>query len=144
MADDLLDLIRTKQRDLQAAENLVFQLRRELEEAKRLLLDGIGSSVGGLESALNSSPVRGNSTEWAETVLGQVGHPLHVNEIISSIEREFHIGVRYATLVGNIARLVKKGKIFERVGPNVFGLLRWNEEREEQAALNRIWEDGGK
>lgn len=74
----------------------------------------------------------------AEAVLRAHDRPMHVNEILSAIERDYQESVRYATLVGNISRLIKKGKIFERTGPNTFGLIEWGVRREADELFGEI------
>lgn len=117
----MADIIRDKQRQLSEAEALVLRLRSELTGAKQALL-------GDAQPLPRRDP--GSSTDMAEAVLKDIRRAMHVNDIISAIEREFHVQVRYATLVGNLSRLVSKGKTFERTGPNRFGLLEWAEQRE--------------
>jgi len=73
----------------------------------------------------------------AEAVLRSVGHPLHVNEIISTIEKRFGAQVKYATLVGNISRLIKRGNVFVKAGKNIFGLKEWDEQREAEALFGQ-------
>ena len=111
-------------------------IRRELLAAKQTLM---GADTAHLDPTPPRQGIRaaGNSTEWAASVLRAAQQPMHVNEIISAIEREFQVSVRYATLVGNIARLVKKHKVFERTGPNRFGLLEWQTQREAEELFGR-------
>ena len=134
--ESLLDLIRTKTAALMQAEATAIALRRELLDAKEELLKmGIGALPGMVPTV--ATRVAGNSTEWAADVVRKAGTSLHVNDIISGIEREYGQSVRYATLVGNISRLVKKEKIFERTGPNRFGLLEWHSSREADELFGR-------
>ena len=134
--NSLLELIKTKQAELSAAESRVLELRREMLEAREELLKyGIGALPGMVPDSVNRQ--QGNSTEWAEAVLRKSHQPMHVNEIISAIERDFGTSVRYATIVGNISRLVKKNKIFERTGPNRFGLREWHASREADELFGR-------
>src|SRR5258706_16091985 len=112
---DLIALIQEKQQRLAECESEAAQLRAELQQAKQLLLEGVHGVILGTGTVIGPMA---SSTDMAESVLRRIAHPLHVNEIISGIERDFHVAVRYATLVGNISRLVKRRKIFERTGPN--------------------------
>ena len=127
----LSDIIREKVRKLAEAEAIVLRLKKELADAKHEL-------IGTQPAASRKS---GNSTEMAEAVLREAGEPLHVNQILYAIERDYHVSVRYATLVGNLSRLVKKGRIFERVGPNRFGLRAWEVDREADQLFGRIESD---
>jgi hypothetical protein len=121
---DLLRLIREKQEQIAA-------LQQELDEAKKLLS---GDLVEMPPPRPRSGRPRGNgnsSVAWAEAILHERGKPLHVNEIIGRIERRFRQQVRYATLVGNLSRMVKNKKTFHRFGPNVYGLAEWPREENE-------------
>lgn len=130
----LADIIREKQRRLVEVEAEAATLRKELLEAKQALL---GPDAAHLDPTPPSPKASGNSTEWAATVLRQAGRPMHVNDIISAIEREFHLSPKSATLVGNLSRLVKRGRIFERVGPNQFALLEWTAQRNAEELFGR-------
>ncbi len=130
VAVNLLDQIKDRLNQLQQAEATVARLRAEIDEARALLL------IKAPQPLPQRNPA-GTSTEMAEAVLRAHDKPLHVNDLISGIEREYQVSVRYATLVGNISRLVKKGKIFERTGPNRFGLLEWAVRREADALFGR-------
>jgi len=128
MAESLAEIIRNKQRQLTEAELLVVRLRAELQEAKEALL---GTAL--------PSPARPpeTSTDMAAAVLRNAGHDLHINQILSTIESAFHVTVKYATLVTNISRLVQKKKTFTRTGPNRFGLMEWDVEREAAELFGR-------
>jgi hypothetical protein len=129
---DLARLIDEKQRRLLVLEQEALSIRRELQAAKAKLL-----GHAHIDLKPTNKLIHGNSTAWAETVLRKNGQPMHVNDIIQAIEREFQITVQYATLVGNLSRLVKHGKRFERVGPNTYGLLDWSVEREANELFGR-------
>lgn len=124
---DLKELILDKQQQLQAAEAEVLRLRRELQEARQILM-GVANISDLPKPALPLS-----SPEMAERVIREAGNAIHVNEILSAIERKFQVRVPYATLVSNLARLTKAKKTFERTAPNTFGLIEWHEIREAEA-----------
>jgi hypothetical protein len=135
----ILDLIVEKQRRLVELESEIFAIKKELTEARQALL---GSGISLPDTPDTRRSARGNSTTWAADVLRKAGQPMHVNEIMAAIEREYHVSVRYATIVGNIARLVKKGRMFSRVGPNRFGLLEWGPKSEEEELYAReMWDE---
>lgn len=132
----LLEQIKEKETRLAELELEARRLRAELLEVRQHMMGAVGVTP----PPVNAS-TRGNSTAWAEAVLRRALKPLHVNDIISAIEREYHTSVRYATLVGNISRLVKKGKTFTRTGPNVFGLVEWQDHMDIDTESARLrWE----
>ena len=126
----LSELIREKQRLLQHLEAEVRRLQGELQEARLELLGPVR-----LLAPRRPSPT--TSMEMAQAVLQQTErHPLHVNQILSAIERDYQVNVRYATLVGNLSRHIKNGgKVFTKVAPNVFGLAEWEDEKELEYIL---------
>lgn len=126
MANELLALIKARRERIATLETEIEQLRAELKEATELLLAPQDAGQPGRPSlAPEAKTAGGNSMEWAEGVLQDAGMPLHVNDLLSAIERKYHRKVRYATLVGNLSRAVKAGRTFRRFGPNVFGLTQW-------------------
>jgi hypothetical protein len=119
MATDLLQTIREKQEQ-------ILQLQRELDEARQLLNGTPSASMPSAGSGVSRQRgAGGNSVIWAQDVLRDANRPLHVNEIIQLIARKHRVNVKYATLVSNLVRLVSADKIFQRMGPNIFGLKGW-------------------
>lgn len=114
---EIVQQIRAKLQHLAKLEAEASTIRRELAEIRKEVM-GQGSQV--IESV---AAVTGSSTDMAENVLRKVGRPMHVSELLAAIETEYHITVKGPTLVGNLARLVKRKKTFRRVGPNIFGLI---------------------
>jgi hypothetical protein len=144
MASDLLDLIRQKQTRITELRKELESAQSELEEAKRVLLgDGaiaahatglakVGAAIAGAH--LSWPEGEGSSVTLATRVLQRAGKPMHVEDIVREIEAQFHRRVLLDTLVGNISRMISRGKtVFVRKGPNVFGLCEW-EERKQTAA----------
>ncbi len=149
---ELLRIVEQKRNELRERDAFIEQfafetekLRSEYLEALRNLVDALGIEMPVLPSNVRlamPSPAHSQShtsTEMTESVLLKAGHPLHVNEIMSGIERDFGVSVRYATLVGNLSRMVAKGKTFERSGRNIFGLLRWHEEQERDHEAKQLF-----
>lgn len=119
MGNDLLQTIREKQAQ-------IAKLQQELDEARQALSDAPGGPPPSASmSVTRQRGAGGNSVQWAADVLRDTNRPLHVNEIIQAISRKHRVNVKYATLVSNLVRLVKAEKVFQRMGPNVFGLKGW-------------------
>lgn len=129
MAQDLVALVKQKQAQ-------IARLQAELDEV-RGILESDDSAPKPLSPAplrrrsrssrkgLNSRPYKAKSSVgWTVKVLKEAGEPTHVDEIVSRIEKRGH-KVKKTTLVGNIARYIKQGKVFYRAGPNVYGLIEW-------------------
>lgn len=122
---DLIALIKEKQAQ-------IAQLQAELDEARALLLGTSAPLKSGTRIAQGEPGTKsGNSTELAVAVLREAREPLHVNVILTRISQRFGQTVKYATLVGNLARLVKARKTFHRFGPNVYGLIEWSKEGQQ-------------
>jgi hypothetical protein len=129
-AHDLVRLIREKQSQIE-------RLQAELDEARKLLFGNVSGirrsnlalrpNVVYADPSLKPAPRLTGSVQWTEEVLRDAGKPMHVNDIIASINRRFGVSVQYSTLVGNLSRLVKARKTFDRFGKNVFGLIEWRE-----------------
>lgn len=109
------------------------QIQKDLSEAR----EELGDDPANLAQTRLPARQRGNSTTWAVSVLHKAGEPLHANHIVDAIWRDFSVKVQPSTLVGNISRLVKRGKIFERTGPNTFGLLDWAAEQDAKELFGR-------
>jgi len=57
------------------------------------------------------------------SVLLDCGIPLHVHQISEDIKKKYGVDLDPQYLTSIIYRLMKKGRLFRRVGPNTFGLL---------------------
>jgi hypothetical protein len=55
-------------------------------------------------------------------ILTAGGHPLHISEIIQRAAEHYAVALDRESVVSAVAKKVKKGVLFERVGPNTFGL----------------------
>jgi hypothetical protein len=133
MGRDLIQLIREKQA-------LLSKIQSELDEAKALL--------DGRAQPADHAKVRGRRPEkgtkamspWgpvsikprssvgrAQKVLRRSGQPLQIDELLAAINKTAGRKVKRTTLVGNLSRYVTKGVIFTRTGPNIFGLMEWDQ-----------------
>lgn len=65
---------------------------------------------------------RTSNLDMVEKVLGDVGRPLHVSEIIAAVEKEFAVQLDRDSLSSAMGKQILKGVRFTRVAPNTFGL----------------------
>lgn len=143
VSNDLIAVIKQKQ-------TAIAKLQAELDEARALLTGGTSEKPRARVREWAESPTprpaapkrrkraarrrsRATFTPKGEivptssvgrtvTVLKRVGKPVHVDEIIKQIQADGH-KVNKNTLVGNLSRYVKAGRVFYRAAPSVFGLL---------------------
>lgn len=105
----------------------ITELRLEIERSE--------SFVKGLQEALQMLPKEkplepsriknlrpGSDIEKIRDLIRQIGHPLLLDEIIDGIGKEVTNASR-ASIASSLSRYVRKGEIFNRPGPNKFGLL---------------------
>jgi hypothetical protein len=59
------------------------------------------------------------------SVLLDKGEPLHVERIAAGIKKKYGLEFKPLYLTSIIYRIMKKGKLFRKEGPNTFGLLEW-------------------
>jgi hypothetical protein len=122
-------IIQTKKR-IKAMEAEIQRLYADLEEArralkaepgKRRLRNRKGSRVR--HPALDREPYKPDSSvAWAVEVLREKGSDLHVDVIVDQIRDKGH-KVEKSTLVGNLSRYVKEGKVFTRPSRSHYGLV---------------------
>lgn len=142
MGNDLIAVIKAKQAE-------IAKLQAELDEARALLTGGERivrpparpSPAARPRPKARTKPLRKpsppsraavvdvegimptGSVAQAVEILREAQKPLYVMEIIKRIEERHGKKVKKDTLVGNLSRYVKAGKLFYRAGPNVYGLL---------------------
>lgn len=80
-----------------------------------------GDDAGGKER--NASPSqRKSQMSMITDILALDGAPLHVSEIIRRVEQQYGIKLDRESMVSALTKKVKKGVMFVRTGPNIFGL----------------------
>ena len=106
----------------------ILELEREIAMA-RVYLQAIQDSMKALprETALQAngedvSDLRpGTLLARAKEAIQKNGKPMHISAILESIGLENTKSAR-VSLVGSLGTYVRKGTIFTRPGPNIFGL----------------------
>jgi hypothetical protein len=108
----------------------IADLERQIDMA-RSYLQAIQDSIKALpkESApqgnTDDSPSElrvGSLLAKARDAIQKKGAPMHISEILSAIGVQNTKNTR-VSLVGSLGSYVRKGQVFTRPGPNIFGLL---------------------
>ncbi len=101
------------------SQELFLQYEKEVAQFKLALIQ----RLSGEPLASEETPLKRTSNFFMiETVLVAASKPLHVNDIIAAIEKEFGITLDRDSLSSAIIKQVRKEKRFVRVAPNTFGL----------------------
>ena len=99
-------------------------LERQLAEG-RAYLAGLQDSLKLLPSEGGAAPENlreGSDLAKARDLLRKEGKPLHLEELLKRMGKEVSRNSKGA-LGGNLGSYVRKGMVFTRTGPNVFGLV---------------------
>ena len=125
--------IREKKARLKELEREARELRSQLTAAR----DAVGGPpTRGRRSGATRGTPRPPRPVWpssiagrAATALRQAGRPLRIEELLRAIQRIAGDKIAQATLVGQLARDVRKGRRFRRTAPNTFALAEWKPRR---------------
>ena len=110
--------IAEQEAELVSLKERAMRLEVSIEAGKKLLALMAGATGASPESLLKA----GSRVEKAYRVIAVANEPLHIGEIVRRLEMEDTLRNRNS-LVGVIARYVRRGQIFTRAAPNTFGLL---------------------
>src|SRR5689334_804747 len=77
---------------------------------------------------------RGSDASKARDALREVRKPLHVDRLLEVLGKHVNKKTR-ASLGGQLAFYARKNQIFEKTGPNEFGLLEWRKIDPEKKAF---------
>lgn len=72
-----------------------------------------------------------SSVAWAVDVLREADQDLHIDVLVERIRAKGH-EVEKPTLLGNLSRYVKDGKVFTRHSRSHYGLLEWQQKEIEK------------
>lgn len=100
-------------------KDLFLRYEQEVAQFKLDLIRRLASEESTLEETQSK---RTSKISMVESVLAEAGKPLHVNDIIAAIDKEFGITLSRDSLSSAIIKNVRLGKRFVRVAPNTFGL----------------------
>lgn len=93
-----------------------LKFQKELAEAKLKL---INHYLKGVEAKPTK---RTSKIAIVENILGIVGRPLHISEIIEIAARDFQVDLERDSVVSIVTKRIKAGRTFERTAPNTFAL----------------------
>src|SRR3972149_9097771 len=119
--------------------NIRLQLERKIEaqekeiDALRAEILKKDSFLQGLKEALKLLPRQegesathilrsGSDMAKAKDFLQKLGRPVHIGEILKGIGKEVNKNNR-ASLSGSIGTYARRGEVFFKSGPNIFGLI---------------------
>ena len=100
-------------------QEIFLQYEKEVAEFKLELIRRLSGDVSSVEGIRQK---RTSNFSMIEAVLLAASKPLHVNDIIAAIEKEFDITLDRDSLSSAIIKQVRKEKRFVRVAPNTFSL----------------------
>jgi DNA-directed RNA polymerase delta subunit len=98
---------------------LFLLYEKEVAQFKLELIRRLSCDTSTLEETRQK---RTSNLSMIEAVLVAAGKPLHVNDIIAAIKKEFSITLDRDSLSSAIIKQVRKEKRFLRVAPNTFSL----------------------
>ena len=93
-----------------------LKFQKEFAEAKLKL---INQYLKGVEAKPTK---RTSKIEVVENILGIVGRPLHISEVIEIAARDFQVDLERDSVVSIVTKRIKAGRTFERTAPNTFAL----------------------
>jgi hypothetical protein len=108
----------------------IADLERQIDMA-RAYLQAIQDSIKALpKESLSQGSTEDTSSELrvgsllakARDAIQKKGSPMHISEILAAIGVENTKNTR-VSLVGSLGSYVRKGQVFSRPGPNIFGLV---------------------
>ena len=110
--------------DTPALRDTLFEIiEGSLEAQLRAVRRLRSSSEGGAPSHDKPQPNKSMSNlEMTYDILSD-GQPLHINQIIVSIQKRFGVQIDRESLVSALSKRIIRGDRFARVGKNIFTLL---------------------
>jgi hypothetical protein len=115
--------IRRKEAEIQDLEMQIREARAYVQAMQDVLkmLPKSSAAAGGAEILR-----KGSAADQARAIILAAGEPVHVSDILKEMGKELTRETR-ASLSGTLSAYVRKGEIFTRPGPNVFGLAELEE-----------------
>jgi hypothetical protein len=118
---------------LKAKEAQLAQLQKEVDALRitaKMLADDCGAANGKKTNKKSRGANLSTGTVVTQplmirSILLEKGAPLHVKKIADGIKKKFGVKFKPLYLTSIIYRIMKKGKLFRKEGPNTFGLLEW-------------------
>jgi hypothetical protein len=122
LREDLLRRIERKQQEL---EDLRRHLEIQIREGQAYI-QGLQDTLKMLprDAAAQPPPTLRPGTDLAKArdAIRKAGAPMHISDLLKALGKAVNPTNR-AGLSGNLAAYVRRGEIFTRTGPNIFGLV---------------------
>lgn len=120
----IMGRIRRKEAEIQDLEVQIREAKAYVQAMQDVLkmLPRTGAGPGGAEILRT-----GSAAAQARDIILAAGQPVHVTDLLKEMGKEMTRETR-ASLSGTLAAYVRKGEIFTRPGPNVFGLVEMDEQ----------------
>lgn len=123
---NLHDTLKAKEAQLAQLEKEVNALRIAAkvlaDESEKASVKNSGAKTRGTRLATGTVVTQ---PLMIRSVLLDKGEPLHVDKIAEGIKKKYGLKFKPLYLTSIIYRIMKKGKLFRKEGPNTFGLLEW-------------------
>jgi hypothetical protein len=124
--------LRKKEEEIRALEAQIRDARiyvQALQDVLKLL-------PRGPERSMTSSALRsGSGVAKARECILSKGEPAHILELLRALGKEPTREAK-ASLAGSLAAYVRKGEVFTRPGPNIFGLIELRHENKTENDLD--------
>ncbi len=75
-----------------------------------------------------SRPKSMSQIDMVYNILQDTGTPMHVNDLITTVKRQFDLDIDKESLVSALTKRVKRHDRFTKTAPNTFALLAQSEE----------------
>jgi len=121
---NLYDTLRAKEAQLAQLEDEIDALRI----AAKILAEESATSIKKSpkkQRGANLLAAALTQPQMIREVLLEKGESLHVEKIAERLKEKFGVKLKPLYLTSIIYRLMKKGRLFRKDGPNTFGLLEW-------------------
>lgn len=92
-------------------------LRAQINTIKQL------KKISGIPEPEQPEEKRMSQMDMVYNILNVTRHPMHVNDLIVAIERNFNVKVDRESLVSALAKRVLRQDRFIKTAPNTFGLI---------------------
>jgi HB1/ASXL restriction endonuclease-like protein with HTH domain len=125
LKDDFFRRIEKKKIEVEAMRTALRLEERYLEamyDAYKLLARGEAASNGGGPAGFR----KGSYTDKAYKVLKQVGHPMHVKDIVEAMGAKANRANKQG-VASSIRLYLTKGEIFTKPAPNTYGLVEFEQ-----------------
>jgi hypothetical protein len=141
--ENLQRLLDRKAQEISELEHQIAMARvylQAIQDSIKALPRDIAIQANGEEVASDLRP--GTLLARAREAIQKNGRPMHIGEILVAIGLENTKNARMS-LVGSLGAYVRKGMVFTRPGPNIFGLVGMKSPKTESEQTQLLPEEFG-